>query len=257
MLKIYLDHHEKFNALELRPLTNWGHGVFTSFKAREGKILFASEHFERLQKQFAFLFEEDAKEKLLADFRFIQEKIQSGRVRICLFKESERIRSLIEVTPYFRVESLKVKSLQVNTYQNPKLKLPQYAYAFSLKEKVQKLGFDDYLAIDEGDFVKELSTSNLVMLKNNILTFSNHPDVFQGIMAKKLQTYADSLSYKVQSRSIVHEELFLADALFAVNSVQNFVFIEKLDDKTFTKDERMSELEEKIRKKCDQDYGKK
>src|SRR5690606_32157952 len=165
-------------------------------------------HFERLQKHFAMIFEEDAKEKLFEDFKFIQEKIQSGRVRLCLFKENERIRSLIEVTPYFRLESLKVKSLQVNTYQNPKIKLPQYAYPFALKEKVQKLGFDDYLAIDEGEFVKELSTSNIVMLKNNILTFSNHPDVFQGIMSRKLQTYADSLSFKVQARSIVQEELF-------------------------------------------------
>lgn len=259
VIKLYLDQSEHFEALKLRPLFNWGQGVFTSFRVVGGDALFREDHIKRLKDHYEKLFLKSCDIKIADEFDFIKSLGFSGRGRVCLFENDEgKVSSLIELSEFKMRDTLKVKTIKLAVKNYEGLKLPFYAAQFQQKKKLEKNLYNDFLNLDESDFAIELSTSNLfVVTDENHFIFNDHESAFNGIMREKLIDFLKSENLIVKEEKLSLEKIKMARGLYATNSVQCLSFIETLDNVQYVKKDSIIELEKKIEAFLEKNYGTK
>lgn len=258
-MEFYLNQSDQIEARRLRALFNWGQGVFTSFQMKEGEVLFQEDHEKRLKESFELLFGKICSFDFKKEFAFLRGKTFSGKGRLCLFlDENKECASLLELSPFNKKDKLKVKTIKEDLACDQNMKLPFYALHFKFLEGVRELGFDDYLNLDEKNHLIELSTSNLLVFKDEkTLLAPIHERAFAGIMQRRLATFFKEEGLKVEFRKVSLSEAKEAMALFATNSVQCMSFLQELDNVEFQKTASVIEWEGMANIFCEKNYGKK
>lgn len=102
-----------------------------------------------------------------------------------------------------------------------------------LKQKAGDCGFDDVIFYDKDNlFVREASSSNLMMIKDGILM--THPAnnyILNGITKNRAITLAKEIGIKVLEEEFVVDDLFSATSVMLTNSGYKIRFVTNIDGK--------------------------
>jgi len=94
-------------------------------------------------------------------------------------------------------------------------------------------GFDDAIFLTEEGFVSEGGTSNIVMIRDEILiTPPPYMDILEGITLDSLLILAEDMGLTVSSRPIHRSELFGADEVFICGTASEIVPVTRIDHRS-------------------------
>ena len=98
------------------------------------------------------------------------------------------------------------------------------------KAEALRNGFDDALLLTEEGFVAEATTSNLFMLRRNVIvTPPVYSDILEGITRDTVIRIGKELNLAVEERPIHRSELYLADEAFICGTAEEIKSVVELD----------------------------
>ena len=105
-------------------------------------------------------------------------------------------------------------------------------YANSALAKIEALdcGYDEAILLNTNGQIAEGPGENLFLVKDNILyTTSPSDSALQGITCQSISQIATDLGYTVRQKSLIRDELFLADELFFTGTAAEVTPIREID----------------------------
>ena len=100
------------------------------------------------------------------------------------------------------------------------------------KREALNCGYDEAILLNLNGFVAEGPGENLFLIKDDIIYTPPIADcVLKGITANSIITIAQDLGYEVQTKSIIRDELFLADELFFTGTAAEVTPIREVDER--------------------------
>lgn len=215
----------------------YGEGLFETILWR-GRTKRIFRHYERMKTSASFFkipcpsFEE---------FINIIERETRDRidiyVKFCLLSIGETryyslpsdYRTVVIVRPYRRLQSLRLGISPFRRSSRDPLvyhKTMNYLFNILVKRKALNEGFDDAIILNERDEVTECSSSNLLLLKDEILLT---PSLNSGLLkGTTLSLLSEKLEIREATMGI--EELWEADSIFALNSISGAVPVTHIMD---------------------------
>lgn len=219
-------------------IASWqrGHCVFSSFIARNGKILFLDSHIERLILGAHFLFPYsgwmgcDFKLKQYVESELIKMPLEiqnDSSFRLTIFDDNIyfQSRELIHSPLTLKMtEALKVKTPGVLPSF---LKLSNYVESDIALRDAKNKNFDDLVFFDHLQNVTEASTSNIFIVTNegHVLTPPPSSMILDGITRKKLILKLKEKKIIVHEIAISKTELQKAREIWLTNSVKGIRFV--------------------------------
>jgi branched-chain amino acid aminotransferase len=219
-----------------------GHCIFTSFIAKNGRILFLEDHLERLIAGANFLF---PKEGWNESFQRLKEYVENewGKLKLkneelCYFRLT-----LFDDCIYLQHRLLQDSSLTVKMMIAQKVKTPGPMPSFvKLSNYVESdlevmaaaaKNFDDVVFLDHQGHVTESSTSNLFIVSKVGHLISPYPTsmILDGIMRKKLILKLKDSGIVVQETFVSKRELQKAQEIWLTNSVKGIRFVDQFEEK--------------------------
>ena len=98
------------------------------------------------------------------------------------------------------------------------------------KREAVRCGYDEAILLNLNGFVAEGPGENLFMIKDGVVYTPPVEDcVLKGITAKSVMEIASHLGYEVQHKSLIRDELFLADELFFTGTAAEVTPIREID----------------------------
>ena len=217
--------------MESSPAFLYGESVFTSSRARQGKLFFKRPHLERLfhaveDYYLGQALDESQKLRIQKKIDDFLEDLDEHdyRVRIMVFSKNRP--TLLPASFDFNDLELMCEAtkLQVNNspvslmcFQTPfsahypNIKMGSYMPLLRLKLLANREGADDALLVDNETII-EASTSNIFFLRNERI-FSPNRFLLNGVIKQSLENFMD-----VESREINLEALESFDGAFLTNS---------------------------------------
>lgn len=108
----------------------------------------------------------------------------------------------------------------------------KYLVAMLAKDDAERCGADDAIMLDTQGFVSECTTSNIFMLRDNVLTTPPAITALDGITKRSIITLANDLGIKTEERQFTRDELYIADEVFKTGTACEIVPIVTIDDRT-------------------------
>jgi branched-subunit amino acid aminotransferase/4-amino-4-deoxychorismate lyase len=220
---------------------------FSSFIAKNGKILFLDSHLERLLLGAHFLFPYSG---WLTCHEKLKEYVESELAKLSLEIQDERYFRLTIFDEYLYLQNreLTLSSLTVKMTTALKIKTPGPLPSFvklsnyvesdlELKNAKNK-NFDEVIFFDNFQNVTEASTSNvfIVTTDGHILTPPPSSMILDGITRKKLILKLRENNYLVQEIMISKIELQKAREIWLTNSVKGMRFVASFETIIFKKE---------------------
>lgn len=105
-----------------------------------------------------------------------------------------------------------------------------YVNSSLAKREALDCGFDEAILLNSNGLIAEGPGENLFLIKNNIIYTPPIQDcVLNGITADSVKTIAKDLGYDIQYKSLIRDELFLADELFFTGTAAEVTPIREID----------------------------
>lgn len=220
---------------------NFGYGLFETVKVEDGKLLFWSDHIDRLKRGLKRIGLEESlcERKLLEKAGNLLETngLWAGALKLIVSKsgDSRDIVMTTRVADY--PESLYIKGFSLNLSESkrnahsliPYVKSLNYMENIIERNKSIKKGFDDCLFLNTDGAIAETSISNIFFIRDgHIYTPSIETGILDGIIRAKVISALEELGYTVYrgeypiDKLLDSEEVFLTNSLMGVMPVGAF-----------------------------------
>jgi branched-subunit amino acid aminotransferase/4-amino-4-deoxychorismate lyase len=232
------------------PRLLYGESIFTSFRSVNGVIYGLEDHLERvLSGVNEYYFLNSRSDESITSYFNVKIKVQdlakinqNHYFRVTFFNSTryelmpegfglsdiEMEISTEEVS--FSANHVSLKTLPTPFSENYKtIKSGSYFQHLYFKRMAKNCGFDDVLFERSGD-VLEASTSNIILFKENKITFMKGKGIFPGITQVLLSKYASELGVEVDDRVVRVRHLGQFTGAALINSVQFVKPIYRIND---------------------------
>jgi branched-chain amino acid aminotransferase len=236
---------------------HYGSGAFEGIRSYNGKIFKAKEHFERLFR---------SAEVLKIDIQYSIEElidisnnllktnnVPDAYIRPLIFKGPETTRlngkcsdnimiACWELKNYFDNEKFN-QGIKVtfSDYIKPSKKYMPidvkisglYSMNLIVRNSIDSTKFDDAIMLDENNHVAECTTSNIFMVKDNIL-YTPIADCFlNGITRQTVINLAINHNIQIEEKKITKAEILQADEIFITGTAVEIMPITQINEKIF------------------------
>jgi len=236
----------------------YGDALFETIRICEGKAVFIEDHLKRLLKGMHILkmncptfFSLEWLKKEVENIIKANNISGGGRLRLTVFRkgaglylpETNDIDYLIEATPIAETNFIfNASGLAVDFYNENKKSLNVLSSVkttnclVSVMASIYKKehSLDDCILLNEKGFIAEAISSNLFIVKNNIVsTPALDQGCVEGTMRNRIIQILESKKIQVIQTTIHPDDIFSADELFLTNAIVGFRWVEKLQSKRF------------------------
>jgi branched-chain amino acid aminotransferase len=267
----YLCHNGKFLLSDepVLPSSNrsyrYGDGLFETIRVRDGKILLAGYHFERLFNSFSILkftiASEFTAEHFIANIAELCRKNgcdNSARVRLSvsrgngsLQEKNKRIEYIIESTSLAETNyQLNENGLSIDIYPDARkscdvfanLKSANYLPYVMAADYASQHKLDDSLVLNMHGNIADSSIANIFIIKNQmVLTPSLEQGCVAGVMRRYLIERLQVIGHKVQEVKLSIADLETADEVFLTNAIRGIQWVKSFRDEAY-KNEKTREI---------------
>jgi branched-chain amino acid aminotransferase len=227
----------------------YGDGIFETIKLKNGKLILADEHWERLQAGLRLLkfvpSKFFSKEKISAEILALAQKnkLQNARIRLTIIRGDGGIYDAKNHTENYILEAINLpegngefnsNGLQLCFYNDAKkaldnfsnLKTNNYLPYFMGALFAKENNCNDAIILNSNDFVCDTTIANIFYIKNEIVyTPSLIQGCVAGVMRAWLITKIQTLGISVIEKEITKEDLISADEIFLSNSIYNIRWV--------------------------------
>lgn len=106
-----------------------------------------------------------------------------------------------------------------------------YVNSLIAYKAAKSAGFDDAFMLDAQGHVSEATTSNIFMVKNNILYTPTTFSIFDGITRTTVMILAKELGYQVFEKDLTRDEFYTADEVFLTGTAAEITAVTEMDGK--------------------------
>jgi branched-chain amino acid aminotransferase len=236
----------------------YGDGLFETMKIRDGKILLANYHFERLFSGLSLLqFEKPllfTREKINAEILRLCGKnncTKLARVRLSVFRgngglyDDDKVPEyLVECWPLNEsVNQLNENGLVIDIYRDAEKGCDKFSnlksanflpYSMAaLFAKQNKL--NDCLVINTSGSIADSTIANLFIIKNGIVITPGLEDgCVNGVMRRHLLKELQVAGYQVQESTISVNDVLMADEVFLTNAINAIRWVRQFSHQVYT-----------------------
>jgi branched-chain amino acid aminotransferase len=236
----------------------YGDGIFETIKLKNGKLILADEHWERLQaglRLLKFIHSKFfSKEKIFAEILALAQKnkLQNSRIRLTIIRGDGGIYDAKKHTENYILEAINLpegngefnsNGLQLCFYNDAKkvldnfsnLKTNNYLPYFMGALFAKENNCNDAIIFNSNDFVCDTTIANIFYIKNEVLyTPSLTQGCVAGVMRAWLITKIQTLGFSVIEKEITKEDLISADEIFLSNSIYNIRWVAAVENTSYT-----------------------
>jgi len=247
----------------------FGDTLFETIKVRHNTILLAEPHLDRIQMSAALLdfpcdrdairtaLQQTAKQLPWPVAR-MRLTLSRGRCKGLQSPPKENARTLITASAYVEPDDNQIRAgadcvFAPNRRVNPLSHLPQmkrgnYADCLYAARFAQAKGAREALFCNDEGHVLEGATSNLFIVKDNILITPEAGEVvLAGIMRRHILQIAKTLGLATEERPISKNDLILADEAFLSNALIDIMPIARIESTHIKRGKLAIKLLQKIR----------
>ncbi len=230
----------------------YGDGVFETMRFQNGRVFLLEKHIERLYKSLKLLnislkIKPRNLEKIVYDLldrnksksAYIKVIVTRGKTSGLLAPKGNEQPSLIIYTlPYKGISRKQIKACIAEISLNEEsgiagIKSLNYLSSILCVDQAKKKGFDDVIFLNTKGFVSEASSSNVFLVKRNVLfTPSLKSGCLAGVTRGEILRLAKRfLKNKAKECLIKKNELYKADEVFLTNSLVGVMPVVKIDNR--------------------------
>ncbi len=236
----------------------YGDGLFESMRIFHNQIPFLNEHLIRLHRGMKLLgykpcdcIEENKLRNMILELCEKNEIEGSARVRLSVFRNDGGL-----YTPESDDFSFLIESSQM---ENDTFKLDSKALIIGIAKSIEKTigplsnikssnalnmvlaareaklnGWDDALILNNKGTIAEATSSNLFVVKNNIIYTPPIEDgAMDGIMRQQIALLVKNTDYHLRIKSLSTEDIENADEIFLSNAIQGIIRVVGFYEKRF------------------------
>lgn len=232
----------------------YGESVFTTMRMVDGIVKDWDLHFDRLRKSAEFMYgpftngsdwSADLKNRLEDRLHGDGNKV----IRLTLYREQARgllkteLISIADLKVHVSMNvfdqtlsedrMLKLRTCPVNKRPHwwpDFLKCGNYLETILSQKKFMQPGDDDILFLSSADTVLESSVANIFIVRHNkIYTAPTGPNVLDGVMRRKVISFAQEYFDSCEESETTMAQLLKADAVFGSNSVRGLFLVDQID----------------------------
>ncbi|WP_411168208.1 aminotransferase class IV [Clostridium sp. MB05] len=228
----------------------FGRGVFETILIKKTPI-FLREHINRLNNGIKTLKIGEPLEE-----NYIMSIIKEINIQNCALKIAVTEKNIIleprEVLyksgDYIRGFSLKTSNIIRNsTSKLTYIKSLNYLDNILERESALKEGYDEVLFLNEKGYISEGSTSNIFIVKDNIVYT---PNVRSGLLPGIVRDFIIN-NYEVYEKEITLDEVMESDEIFITNSLLGIMGISKINNKILKENKVTIKIREKYELKIE------
>ena len=234
----------------------YGDALFETIRMSEGKMPFLGNHINRLLKGLYF-FKYKVPKKYTTTFfqkEIIKIASKNTRIRITVFRskgglytpKNNRPQFLISTSPLNSPNfSLNKKGLKIGLFNQ--LKLPcnpasnlktcnSLLYTLAGLNR-QEQNLDEVILLNENDRISETSSSNIFLIKKNIITTPSLSEgCVAGTMRKTILEIASEKKYIIQETSTKISQLQKFEEIWLSNAISGIKWVVKINQNIYQKD---------------------
>ena len=235
----------------------YGDGLFETIKFKNGEIILASQHFERLwagMETLGFTIPTHfIAEKLTAEIKSLikKNKLNEARVRLTIIRSDGGIYDPKNNNPNYIIEAIKlnedngalnINGLHICIYEDAKksidafsnLKTNNYLPYFMGAKFAKKQHCNDALILNSNGNICDSTIANLFLIKDKVIyTPPLTEGCIAGVMRSWLINSLSVLNYKVEAISVSKNLLLESDEVFLSNSIYNIRWILSLENRNY------------------------
>lgn len=246
----------------------FGEGLFETILVQNGKIIFASEHLDRLFNSLSFFGWSVSLNK--SDFMDTMQQViekaewDFGRLKVMVlcrgelgdlfsteYRSTDTIFLYSEIRPGGKKKAVRLKTISISGRSDfYSHKLIRYVESSYYLKKAKHKGFDQILYVDERNGVLESSVSNIFFLKgNHLFTPSLELPILPGVTRAKLISLWKELGNKVIEEKIELKCCESFDSCFLTNSTGGIHLVSHLGEFFYNNEnEHLSTLDEELKR---------
>lgn len=235
----------------------YGDGLFETMKVLEGKIIYETDHLERLWRGLQVLQfdlpKHFTKGTLIRSIKQLIEKnncIPAARIRLNVFRGSGGLYDavnhfpnyVVEAMPLTAMETINSNGLVLGIYEEiakscdilSNIKHNNYlGYAMAaLKAKKEK--WNDAIVLNQFGRIADSTIANIFIVKNNeIFTPALSEGCVAGVIRKNLIDFLLQNNWIIKDEPISKELLFDADEVFLTNSIYNIRWVQRVNNVSY------------------------
>ena len=234
---------------------HYGTGAFEGIRSYEGKIFKAQEHYERLRfsgDKINIDIEYSTQELIEVTKTLLNlNNLKNAYIRPLIYKGSESTRLKAKCSNHIMISCWALENYfdEVKFNQGISITFSQYRkisarhapigtkisglYVLNLLAG-QNIGyFDDAVMLDEDGFVAECTTSNIFLVKNNVLITPSTGCFLNGITRQTIIEIAKSNNITVIEKQITPDELLEVDGIFITGTAVEIVPVTRIENTRF------------------------
>lgn len=236
----------------------YGDGLFETMKVKEGQIVLAGYHFDRLYKGLhllkyempaLFLRQRTENEILTLCRKNRCEKL--ARVRLSVFRgngglyDNDRsLQYLVECWPLDETnETFNVNGLVIGIFPDAKkscdrfsnLKSASFLPYVMASVYAKEHQYNDCVVLNTDGRIADTTIANLFIIKNNLLcTPLLSEGCIDGVMRRHLLATLPAAGYNVSEKPLTIQDLETADEIFLTNAIRGIRWVARLGNSHFT-----------------------
>lgn len=236
----------------------YGDGIFETLKYKNGKIILAAEHFQRLwlgmdALEFSIPIHFTA-EKLTVEILALikKNKLQEARIRLTIIRSDGGIYDPKNNTPNYIIEAinlhedngtLNINGLKVCIYEDAKksvdtfsnLKTNNYLPYFMGAKFAKRHYCNDAFILNSSGNICDSTIANIFLIKNKVIyTPSLTEGCVAGVTRNWLVYTLKELGYKVVEEIVSKDILFDTDEVFLSNSIYNIRWVSSVNNNNYS-----------------------
>lgn len=235
----------------------YGDAVFETIKLKNGILILANAHFDRLWKGITLLQFEIPK---LFTTAFLEKEIynlakknnlQSARVRLTVFRGAGGIYDAVNHYPNFVIETIQLSAhtglintngldiclytdavKSIDAFSNCKTNnyLPYFMGALFAK----KMKCNDAIIVNSQGNVCDTTIANIFLIKNShIYTPSLQQGCVAGVMRQCVLHNLKKMNYSIEDGIVTKQNIIDADEIFLTNSIYNIRWVSSFENKMY------------------------
>lgn len=225
---------QQANLCATSPAALYGFGLFETMRSYKGKIVYLTEHLERIKKSarsFGLKIPYPA-EKLKEQIdRIIKiNKLDDAYVRLTVWRNSETKSDVLvcagKYKPYLKSKyaqgfSCKISSLRQNEGSFlSQIKSTNYLFSLTAHSQAVRAGFDQAIILNNQGFVCEAGRANIFLVKNKeIFTPKLESGCLEGITRQAVLDLALKEGIACRQANFTLQDLYNAEEVFLTNSL--------------------------------------
>jgi branched-chain amino acid aminotransferase len=236
----------------------YGDGIFETIKLKNGKLILAEEHWERLCKGLTALKFTPSKfftkEKIFAEILVLAQKnkLQDARVRLTIIKGDGGIYDAKNHNENYIIEAISLpegngelnsNGLQLCFYKDAKkaidnfsnLKTNNYLPYFMGALFAKENNCNDAIILNSEQNICDTTIANIFYIKNEVVyTPALTQGCVAGVMRAWLITKIQALGFSVFEKEVSKADLLTADEIFLSNSIYNVRWVAAIENSSYT-----------------------